>query len=178
MQSAAVTRRRAMLWLVSLAASIGILPSDIKAADLALPKGPVLLTIAGKIKNTNKDETAVFDEAMLAALPWQRIETSTPWTDGRTLFEGVLLASILDQVGVDEAEILHVTALNEFENFIPVSDIARFGVLLAMRMDGKTLSRRDKGPIWLVYPRDAFPELQDERHDAKWVWQLTRIEVQ
>ena len=155
-----------------------ILAGEAQADDLALPKGPVLLTIAGKIENANRDGVAVFDEAMLMALPWHSIETSTPWTDGKNLFEGVRLSSILDRIGVGKAEILRVMALNEFENFIPVSDVEKYGVLLAMRMDGKALSRRDKGPIWLVYPRDDFPELQDERQDSKWVWQLTRIEVQ
>ena len=174
----AVMHRRATRWLSWLVSSIMILAGEAHADDLALPKGPVLLTIAGKIENANRDGVAVFDEAMLMALPWHSIETSTPWTDGKNLFEGVRLSSILDRIGVGKAEILRVMALNEFEHFIPVSDVEKYGVLLAMRMDGKALSRRDKGPIWLVYPRDDFPELQDERQDSKWVWQLTRIEVQ
>jgi hypothetical protein len=33
------------------------------------------------------------------------------------------------------------------------------------------------GPIWIVYPRDDFPELQLETVNARWVWQLTEIEV-
>jgi hypothetical protein len=44
-------------------------------------------------------------------------------------------------------------------------------------MDGERLLPRDKGPIWIVYPRDDFPELTDIRYDYRWVWQLTRLEI-
>jgi hypothetical protein len=43
--------------------------------------------------------------------------------------------------------------------------------------DGARLSRRDMGPIWIVYPRDEFPELQLETVNARWIWQLTELEV-
>jgi len=147
------------------------------AGDLGAPGGPVLLTISGKLDNTNGDSVARFDETMLASIPQHRIETSTPWTDGKKLFEGVLLSDMLDLVGIGAAQTLRLVALNEYEILIPVSDANEFGVLLAMRMDGKPLSRRDKGPIWIVYPRDSFTKLQDERHDAKWAWQLSRIDI-
>lgn len=147
------------------------------ADDLAMPAGPVLLTLSGKLERTNREGAAVFDAAMLAALPRHRVETSTPWTDGKKMFEGVLLADLLDLVGAQDAQTLRATALNEYEIAIPASDAAEFGVLLAMSMDGKPLSRRDKGPIWIVYPRDGISRIQDERYDARWVWQLSKIEV-
>lgn len=147
------------------------------AGELGAPAGPVLLTVTGKVENSNRDGAALFDEAMLSSLPRHGIETSTPWTDGTKLFEGVLLSNVLELVGIGEAQTLRLVALNEYEVDIPVSDAGAYGVLLATHMDGKPLSRRDKGPIWIVYPRDGFTELQDERYDAKWAWQLNRIEV-
>ncbi|WP_019170247.1 molybdopterin-dependent oxidoreductase [Pseudaminobacter salicylatoxidans] len=148
------------------------------AGNLATPTGPVLLTITGKLGKTNHENGATFDDAMLAAFPQHRIETSTPWTDGVKLFEGVLLAELLDFVGIDDAQTLRAIALNEYEIVTPFSEAIEYGALLAMRMDGKPLTRRDKGPIWIVYPRDSNSRIQDEHHDSRWVWQLTRIEVQ
>jgi len=149
----------------------------VDATDLSTPTGPVLLTITGKLGRTNHENEAIFDEAMLAALPQRRIETSTPWTDGKKLFEGVLLADLLDLVGVGDAQTFRAIALNEYEIVTPISEAIEHGALLAMRMDGKPLTRRDKGPIWIVYPRDSNSSIQDERHDARWAWQLLRIEV-
>lgn len=147
------------------------------ANPLATPTGPVLLTLTGKLGRSNHRDGAAFDAAMLAALPQHRIETSTPWTDGRKTFEGVLLADLLDLVGARGAQTLRATALNDYEIVIPASDATEFGVLLAMRMDGQPLSRSGKGPVWIVYPRDGISRLRDERYDSRWVWQLARIEV-
>ncbi len=44
-------------------------------------------------------------------------------------------------------------------------------------MDGKRLTVRDKGPYWLVYPRDEFTELKDARFDHRWAWQLKEISI-
>lgn len=152
--------------------------AEVCAGGLAAPTGPVLLTVTGKLAKTNHKTGAIFDEAMLVALPQHRIETSTPWTDGIKLFEGVLFADLLDFVGIDDAKTLRATALNEYEIVTPFSEVIEYGALLAMRMDGRPLTRRDKGPIWIVYPRDSNRRIQDEHHDARWVWQLTRIDVQ
>ena len=149
------------------------------AANSRLPAtGPVLLTIGGKLAASNQVVSAAFDETMLATLPQSRIETSTPWTEGNKVFEGVLLADLFDSLGIEAALSFRAIALNEYEIVTPVDEALAYGALLAMRMDGVPLTRRDKGPIWIVYPRDSNPKIQDERYDARWVWQLTRIEVQ
>jgi len=167
-----------MLRSLAVVLSMLLTVTAVYANNLSMPSGPVLLTITGKLGKTNHENSATFDEAMLAALPQYRIETSTPWTDGKKRFEGVRLADLLDFVGVIDAQTLRTTALNEYEIVTPFSEAIEHGALLAMRMDGMPLTRRDKGPIWIVYPRDSNPGIQDERHDARWVWQLTRIEVQ
>jgi hypothetical protein len=37
---------------------------------------------------------------------------------------------------------------------------------------------RDKGPLWIAYPRDFNKVLQDSRYDARWVWQLNKLHVE
>ncbi len=39
------------------------------------------------------------------------------------------------------------------------------------------LTRRDKGPLWLVYPRDNDAVLQDAKYDHRWAWQLSQLLV-
>jgi hypothetical protein len=143
------------------------------------PTGPVLLTISGKISATNVGNTAAFDRAMLEALPRHQLKTSTAWTDGVKTFEGVLLRDVLARVETkgSEGALVKATALNDYSIDIPVADFNRFDVLLAWSMDGERLTVRDKGPLWIVYPRDQVRELRDERYDQRWVWQLNRLEV-
>ena len=59
-----------------------------------------------------------------------------------------------------------------------MSDFADYPVLFALKMDGRDLTVRDRGPIWIVYPRDDFSELRNERVNARWVWQLNGLTVE
>jgi hypothetical protein len=70
------------------------------------------------------------------------------------------------------------SALNDYLIEIPVSDFQDYPVLFALKMNGRELTVRDRGPIWIVYPRDDFPELRNERVNARWVWHLNALMVQ
>jgi hypothetical protein len=140
------------------------------------PQGPVILSISGEIERTNVGDEAHFDRALLAELPRHRLDTSTVVTDGINRFEGYLMRDLLDQVKA-RGESTVALALNEYRVDIPLTDFHDYDVLLADTMDGEALTPRDKGPLWIVYPRDEHRELQDIRYDYRWVWQLERLEV-
>ena len=122
-------------------------------APLPQPSGPVLLKVTGRIRNANADGAARFDRTMLEALGIRQLATSTAWTEGRTEFEGVLASDLLDAVGAEGSGVL-ATALNDYSVSIPLDELRRYPVLLALKMNGKYLKIMDKGPIWIVYPRD------------------------
>lgn len=168
-------RRRALAVAVALA--FGLPPAQAEEGALPLPEGEIVLTIAGDIGRTNLDGRAVFDAAMLAALPGAVLETTTVVTDGVKRFEGFLMRDLLALVGA-EGESVTATALNDYIIDIPMEDFERFDVLVATHMDGRLLLPSDKGPLWIVYPRDDHRELQDIRYDYRWVWQLVRLDVE
>lgn len=153
------------------------LPLTALGADaLPRPTGAVVLTVSGGIANTNAGADARFDRAMLEKLGVRALRTSTTWTTGIKTFEGVLARDVMKTVGAQGAEVRAV-ALNDYAVSIPMADFERYDVLLAFRMDGQDLTARDKGPLWVVYPRDAHRELNDSKFDARWAWQLKRLEV-
>lgn len=152
----------------------GIAPAG--AGSLPQPEGRIVLSITGAIDSTNADSRADFDMAMLQAMPAHTIRTSTPWTDGVTEFTGVKAQVVLDKVGA-RGEYVDAVALNDYQFEIPVTDVERYPVLLAYRMNGERLRIRDKGPLWVVYPLDAHPELRNEETHSKMVWQLRRLVV-
>lgn len=117
----------------------------------------------------------VYSIEALAALEQHEVTTQTSVTDGPQVFVGPLMRDVLADAGL-EAETITAIALNDYEIAIPTSDFARFDVIAALSMNGVSLTPRDKGPVWIVYPRDDHPELQDIRYDYRWVWQLIRIE--
>ena len=144
------------------------------AAPLAKPTGPVILTVTGAIAETNAPGRAEFDQAMLQALGTDEVRTSTEWTEGQPLFEGVRFSKLLDAVGAKGTTVL-ARALNDYSGEIAVDDLRKYPVLLALRINGAAL-HPDKAPIWIIYPRDDYPALK-ERDDLLWAWQLATIDV-
>lgn len=171
---------------ISLArGALGALALSVAAAGAAYaqedgpgtPEGRILLEIEGAIAHTNQGDKAVFDRAMLDALPRATLDTSTVVTDGVRHFEGFYMRDLLDLVGA-QGDTVVAGALNDYLIEIPITDFTRFDVVVATHMDGEQLERRDKGPLWIVYPRDDHAELQDLRYDYRWVWQLNRLEIE
>ena len=164
---------------VTLAAGLPLwLAGAARAAGLSQPAGPVILRVSGRIRETNAEGgVARFDRPMLEALGVQKLTTSSAWTTGPTEFEGVLASAVLDAVGA-EGTAVHATALNDYAVTIPIDELRRYPVLLALKMNGQYLKIMDKGPIWIVYPRDQYRELQDSLTDKKWVWQLHELQVE
>lgn len=151
--------------------------AQLRADELPRPTGPVILVLSGSITNTNAPGgRSEFDRAMLEALGTDSLTTTTNWTDGPQVFDGVRVSKVLTAVGAHGTVALG-TALNDYAVEIPVSDFLDYPVLLALRANGVELTSRDKGPIWIVYPRDDFSALRDPRNDLKWIWQLRSIEI-
>ena len=137
---------------------------------------PAILTVSGAITRFNTEGAFAFDRATLETFELARLRTSTAWTAEPPLFEGVLARDLLEAVGAHGREVV-ATALNDYVVKIPMDDFYRYPVLLAMKMNGEYLKVRDKGPIWIVYPRDQFSELSNPLTDKKWIWQLNRLEI-
>lgn len=152
------------------------LPATAQETLLPLPQGRFALEVHGAIANANMDGAALFDMAMLRALPSAALETSTAVTDGVRRFDGFLMRDLLELVGATGSTVT-ASALNEYVIEFAADEFERFDVLVAYEMDGEALLPSDKGPLWIVYPRDQHAELQDIRYDYRWVWQLMRLDV-
>lgn len=132
-----------------------------------------ILTLTGALR----DAPITLTRSELKALPQHELATSSSVTDGTPLFKGFLMRDLLAEYEA-EGERVHALALNDYEIEIPVSDFEEFDVIGALYQDGQPLSPRDKGPVWIVYPRDDHAELQDIRYDTRWVWQLTTLHIE
>jgi hypothetical protein len=169
--------RRAFVNSLAVTALVGVAPVRPSfAANLAQPEGKVILTISGKIANTNKDSTALFDLPMLEKLGMQSFETATPWYDGKVKFEGVPMARLMDVVGAAGVGIT-VKALNDYATDIPLDDFKKYPVILALKRDGAYMPVRDKGPLFIVYPYDSDPDLKHQRFYSRSAWQVAQIIV-
>lgn len=171
----AITRRtfgRRALGAAGLAMAATHLPRHpALAAELAAPADRVILTISGKIRNTNTAGTAQFDRAMLEGLGMTGFDTHTPWYDKTVRFEGPLMRQLLETVGA-YGDIVEAHALNDYSTNIPIADFTQYGAILAMKRDGAYLTVRDKGPLFVVYPYDSDAELRQQKYYGRSAWQV------
>jgi len=104
------------------------------------------------------------------------VTTHTPWHDGAVTFGGPRLWDLLEPLKPAGAT-LHVTALNDYSVDIPLSDLKRYQPVLAWQLNGKPIGVRNKGPLLLIYPFDAYPELQNQLYYGRSIWQIKTITV-
>ncbi|WP_062763252.1 molybdopterin-dependent oxidoreductase [Falsirhodobacter sp. alg1] len=156
-------------------AAITLVWGPLRAEELPAPAGEVLLTVSGQITNTNVGDTAQFDRAALEAMGMVDIVTKSPWYDDRMTFTGVPVSVLLEKVGAHGTQ-MTVTALNDYEVKIPLED-ADTGVILAMKLNGRDMSVREKGPIFIIYPYSSSERLRAQTYYARSSWQVSRIEI-
>ncbi|MBS9402778.1 oxidoreductase [Halomonas sp. TRM85114] len=146
------------------------------AEPLPSPTGEVILTISGNIAHTNAGAQAHLDRDMLMALESRVVETNTPWHSDSSRYEGPLLLAVLQVAGA-EGERIVVRALNDFEAEIPITDLHDYKVILALHRDGEPMPIREFGPLFVLYPFDEHPELNNETIRFRSVWQVEKIHV-
>ena len=146
------------------------------AISLEEPQGPVLLTVTGAVPVTNAPEGAQFDLHMLESIGTTTFTTATIWTEGAQRFTGVSLHDLVQALQVTEGS-LRAVAINEYSAEIPLEDAVPEGPIIAWARNGSLMSVRDKGPLWIVYPFDDYPEYRSEIIFARSIWQLDHIEV-
>lgn len=109
------------------------------------------------------------DDAALAALPQTQFKTATPWTTDMHDYRGPTLAAVLAAQGVKNVGKIAVSALNGYQQVVDLT--------LVRHEDGKPLTRRNKGPLWLLIPLSSYPKLDIPLIHNCMVWQVTRIEI-
>jgi hypothetical protein len=160
-----------------LFAAVALMASGLAlAANLGQPAEKPILTVIGKIAVTNKDGAAQFDRAMLESIGLVSFTTSTPWYKEPVSFEGVPLAKVMQAVGASGDKLLAV-ALNDYSAELPMEDISKYNVILALKRNGEYMPVRDKGPLFIVYPFDSNPDLKNQKFYSRSVWQVARLEV-
>lgn len=131
----------------------------------------IILTVSGPSGSVELDAAAV------AALPARETVTDTPWTEGKPVWSGPLLRDIFVKAGITAQDTVKVTALNDYAVTMPAADAFAIDVILATTRDGKLLSIRNKGPLFIIYPFAKDDALRTELIYGRSVWQVRRIEL-
>jgi hypothetical protein len=127
---------------------------------------------------TTPDRSESFTLEEILAMPQTTVVTENDYVDEATTFQGPSLRYVLEEMDVAQDASLKMVALNDFSSNVPAADAFEYDVILAVLLNGEAMSVRDKGPIWVIYPMDDSPELQDDMYNDRLVWQLKSISVE
>jgi hypothetical protein len=117
-----------------------------------------------------------FSDGDLSAMPQIEHKTSTIWTEGELTFSGPALRALLDSVQAGNGD-LEMTAVNNYKVRVPRSVVEADVPIIAMRIDGKPFSVREKGPLWIIFPYDSHERFNSETVYSYSIWQLSSIRV-
>ena len=126
------------------------------------------------------DEVRTFTLEELGALDQETFTTKTIWTEGDQTFTGVPLRALVEELGLSTASssgAIEAIAINDYSVTIPLQDALAEGPLVAYYLNGKPMSVRDKGPLWIVYPYSSSADFQTEIIYSRSIWQLVRLRV-
>ena len=159
------------IFLLLLLACISL---SIRANDVSI------LTVTGKISRTNsQDKKAfVFSFDELKKLSQVSIRTQSIWLPEST-FVGPKVSDVLAKVGMlPEAKEVAIKSIDNYPIAIPISDFMKWEVIFAHTINNKRLLIDNKGPLWIIYPHDKYPEdLKNNVTNIKSAWSVTGIEI-
>ena len=167
----------AVMYAVLLAGVAGLVALSTRPHEPAVPAptaqaGKVVLTVQSQGRQTR------FDMRTLEALPQVTHTVHTPWYLRKVAFQGPLLRDVLAAAGAGSGSRIAAVAVNDYTAEIPFSDATEHDVIIALRMDGKPMPARDKGPLFVIYPYDSLPyEKRVHALDIS-VWQLDGLKVE
>lgn len=139
------------------------------------PGGPVVITISGRIGQTNGGGTLRLDQALLDELGRVQVTVFEPWVKSELQFQGAWLEDVLQIAQPDgAAQTVHLTALDDYQIDLNMADIRAGGILLATRTgDGAAIPIEDGGPVRVVFmagvPAAASPD--------QWIWSVAGIDL-
>ncbi|WP_157953545.1 molybdopterin-dependent oxidoreductase [Zobellella maritima] len=137
----------------------------------ARAEGPTVLTVV-----LHDNSQTDLDIAALEAMEPITLRTRTPWSEGVQTFTGVPISRLLTSLGAQGRNV-EARALNNYKTELSWDELARYPVIIAYKRNGNYMRIRDKGPLWIIYPLDDYPELRSLDTDSKMIWQLRRLTV-
>lgn len=142
------------------------------------PTQQVVLTMDGKISQTNSEDKLEFDMPTLESIGVVQYDVDDPFAKKVVVYDGVLLSKLLEVAGADSnATTLTLKALDDYSADMKISDARKWPVLIATRADGEYMPIDKNGPLISVWPFSDFPELDHLTYDALWLWSLSEITV-
>ncbi|MFB9215904.1 molybdopterin-dependent oxidoreductase [Vibrio sinaloensis] len=129
------------------------------------------------IRLQDKAPITLTHEQIVTEFHAQSFETKLPWLDKSALFTGFKASDLLNYYRIDDAFSVSFVALNDYASSSRVEDLLQYQPIIAYQMNGEKMKVRNKGPYWLVFDLDKYPEIDNAGYHSQMVWQIDEIMI-
>jgi hypothetical protein len=116
-------------------------------------------------------------EEIIAQLEPSTFTTSLPWYSEKKEFTGFKVSDLLSRLQIDDAFSVSFIALNDYAASSTIADINKYQPIIAYQVDGQKMRVRDKGPYWMLFNVDKYPETNNAVFHSQMVWQIDEIMI-
>ena len=76
-----------------------------------------------------------------------------------------------------EGEYIEAIALNGYKITIPMQDVKKYSIILALQHNGEILSVRRRGPSWVIYPWSDMKLTRNHKFYTRSIWQIKSLNI-
>ncbi|MGF1697093.1 hypothetical protein L4D20_17830 [Vibrio kyushuensis] len=116
-------------------------------------------------------------EQISQEIPASSFTTKLPWYKEAKSYTGVRITDLANYIDkqTDSIESVSFIALNDYAANTNIKDILEYDPIIAYMMDEKKMKIRNKGPYWLVFNVDKYPEIDNDVFYTQMVWQIDEV---
>lgn len=137
--------------------------------------GPIILRLISTVDAGGGKKVELTMDQLLQ-VSQHEIVTGNDFIDGKRVFAGPLVRDVLALMPMDGAQQARLVARNDYFVDVDIEEFVKWDVILALTIDGEELSAREFGPIWVMYPIDDDPVLEDPLYNNRLIWQLVEVQ--
>ncbi|RTZ18375.1 hypothetical protein EJ063_05260 [Vibrio aquaticus] len=127
------------------------------------------------IKQNAQTPITLGHEEIVSTLTPTQFSTHLPWFTGAKEFTGFTVTDLLAHFNIEDAFSVSFIALNDYAASSRIEDIVQYEPIVAYEVNGEKLKIRDKGPYWLIFNLDKYPEADNAVFHSQMVWQIDEI---
>ncbi|MEZ9231071.1 molybdopterin-dependent oxidoreductase [Vibrio amylolyticus] len=110
-------------------------------------------------------------------IPSNSFKTELPWYEESNTYTGIRVTDLISYLGKQPSDVSAVSfiALNDYAASTTIDDILQYDPIIAYKMNEKKMKVRNKGPYWLVFNVDKYPEIDNDIFYTQMVWQIDEV---
>ncbi|EGU32845.1 hypothetical protein OTK51_14205 [Vibrio scophthalmi] len=125
------------------------------------------------------DQSVIYTdtETLLSDFETETFETHLPWFEDARQFTGIPVIELIERYGDKNTFAVTFSALNDYRATSTIEDINNYQPIIALSMNNEPMKIRHKGPFWMIYNLDKYPEIDNATYHSQMVWQIDEIVI-